>query len=532
MKKLVCLIMSLCLLVSLAAMNASASTLEEAELKNFVQDYLSASASAKYNFTDADLTVGTVSELSAAKLKPLQSLQQAEKLSASSSTSDFTIDATVGEYLSQKAEYIKYTRMQEGLNISNFSVTYGEPQVVVDGNCANVKIFETVGMRYEGLDEDSAISTCYDINLIKSDDGWKIADIQSDDLFDATHSRDKFDCEEAIAEYTVQQAEPARIIQEVAAPDMEVLEAQAAASGAKVYPYNHSAAAFYSNQYTTSTGANTRSYYNPNFSNYAGSGGDCMNFASQCMFAGFGGSDDSPINTTAIPMDRQGAGYYDYWYKDAGTWTGTLSFQGYCDKVNHNLGSPIPKENNMYVDTYETGPNSAGIYDYANRLPGSVVFIYDGSDNYGHAMVVGKVTGSASSQIFVSAHTNDVKLQPLSQCCGGRTFKIVVPSSFYAYTNKPALRVTSSWKNNVPSGTSVTFSATAQRLSGGTCYRMSMKVVSPSGKTTWLGEKTNTNSYSATTTLTEKGLYKITAYARETASSPSNVGNTIALRTY
>ena len=57
MKKLVCLIMSLCLLVSLAAINASASTLEEAELKNFVQDYLSASASAKYNFTDADLTI-------------------------------------------------------------------------------------------------------------------------------------------------------------------------------------------------------------------------------------------------------------------------------------------------------------------------------------------------------------------------------------------------------------------------------------------------------------------------------------------
>lgn len=290
---------------------------------------------------------------------------------------------------------------------------------------------------------------------------------------------------------------------------METLQAQAATSGATLYNYNHNSAVGYSNQYTTSTGTNTKSYYNSNFEDYTNGGGDCMNFASQCMFTGFGGSDDNPINTTAIPMDRQGAGYYDYWYKGAGTWTGTLSFQGYCDNANHNGGSSIPKENNLYVDMYTTGPSSAAIYDYTNRLPGSVIFVKDWEGDYGHAMVVGKVTGSATSQIFVSAHTNDVKLQPLSQCCGGDTFRIVVPIAYYAYTNKPALRVTTKWQGNVRAGSSVTLSATAQRLSGGTCYRMAMKVVSPTGKTTWLGEKTNTNSYSATTTLSEKGCTKL-----------------------
>lgn len=534
MKKFFCSLFSLCIIIFSTSLSTSASVTDETELANLVQNYLSTSASVKYEFEETDLEAGTVSEVEPFKLSAVwKEIEAAPLASADSLSKTTSVDLDIGNYLTQKAEYIKYTRMQENLNITNFSVTYGVPEVTIDGNFANVKIFETVGMRYDGLDEDSAISTDYDVNLVKTPDGWKIADVQSDDIFDKTHQRKTFSCETAIADYCAQQAAPAKVVQEQAVPNLDTLRAQAAASGATVYSYNHNSAAMYSNQYTTSTGANAKSYYNPNFEDYTGRGGDCMNFASQCMFAGFGGSDDEPINTTAIPMDHQGAGYYDYWYKDFGTWRGTLSFQAYCDKVNHNLGKPVPTENNLYVDMYTTGPGSAGIYNYANRLPGSVVFVYDGEDAYGHAMVIGKVTGSASSQIFVSAHTTDVKLQPLSQCCSGRSFRIVVPIAYYAYTNKPAIRITSQWQSNVPAGTTVTFNSSAQLLSGGTCYRMAMKIVPPSGKQEiWAEEKMNTNNYSAKLTLGEKGLYKITTYAHEKSNSPSNISNTITLRTY
>lgn len=529
MKKLLSITLSLALVLTWGMSTVSANTTDELAVAELTRSYLSASASAKYELTSVDLIADTVSELSSSEIAQLERNRSTRSADLSPLSATLSIDSQIGSYNEEKAEYIKYTRTQENLEITNYSVTYGNPVVTIDGNYAKVNIFETVGMRYAGLDEDSAISTNYEVDLIKTSDGWKIADIQSDDMFDKAHDRE-FDCAEAIIDYNTKMAQPASLILEQSAPDIESLEAAAAAAGAKIYNYNRQNAVHYSYQYTTSTGMSTRSYYNNNFNGYSA---DCMNFASQCVFAGFGGSDESPINTTAIPMDRVGSGTYNQWYKDSATWNGTLSFQSYCALVDHNNSKPAPTQNNLYVDVYKVGPTDAGIYDYTNRLPGAVVFVVDDDGDYGHALVIGKVTGELSSQIFVSAHTGDVKLQPLSQAnWNGKDFRLVVPIAYYAHTNKPALRVVTDWKNNVPSGSSVTFNARAERLSGGTCYRMSMKVVSPSGVVSWLGERTNTNSYSATTTLSEKGLYKITAYARELSTSSSNVGNTIALRTY
>lgn len=518
------------LVISLGTNPAVAMTSEEIEIGNLVRDYLSTSASVKYELSEADLVSETISEIPADSIVETQQKAQAKKASINSLISSISIDPAIGVYLTEKAEYIKYTREQENLYITNYSVTYGTPEITVDGDYANVKIFETVGMRYEGLDEDSAISSDYSIDLVKTSEGWKISNIESDDLFDRTHDR-SFNCEDAIVEYNARMAEKASIVQEQAAPSLEELETVAAANGGKVYNYNHSNAAYYSYQYVTSTGVNTRDYYNSNFSNYA-SLGDCMNFASQCIFAGFGGSDSDPIDTSAIPMDRVGNDYYKEWYKDSGTWTGTLSFQSYCDRVDRKAGKPVPTENNLYVDMYRIGPNSAAINSYMTHLPGSVVFVLDKDGDLGHAMVIAKVTGSSSSQIFVSAHTKDVKLQPLSQCNSGYEFRLVVPVAYYAYTGVPSMRVLTEWKDNVRVGTSVTFTGRAVRSTGGNCFRMTMKVVSPSGKISWLGEKTNLSVYNGTITLDEKGLYKITTIAKEFSASPSNVSQTIALRTF
>lgn len=191
----------MCLILSLATLPASASSAEENEIADLVRNYLSINASIKYEFGDGDLETGTVSEINTKEVATVQEKLTADSLVSDSSSFSTVMDPNIGSYMAQKAEYIKYTRMQEKLDITNYSATYGVPDITVNGSMATVKIFETIGMRYNGLDEDSAISTNYNISLVKTNDGWKICNIQSDDLFDATHQRETFNCESAIARY-------------------------------------------------------------------------------------------------------------------------------------------------------------------------------------------------------------------------------------------------------------------------------------------------------------------------------------------
>lgn len=527
MKKFLCTVLIACLLL-ISAVPVSADSLEETVVVQFVQNYLTANASAKYERAEQNLIAGTVSELTESQMSVVSKKLSAAGARSKDETLSIEIDTEIGRYFSEKAAYYQYILEEGGLEVTNLSTTYGKPEITVNGDTANVKIFETVSMRYTCLDEDSAESTEYDIDLVRIDGDWKISEIRSDDLFDKTHERD-FQSEKSIAERQKLQAAPASLVQEVKSPDMDELKAMAKANNAKVYPYNHTNAVNYSNQYTTSTGSDGRSYYNSNFVSQHPA--DCMNFASQCMFAGFGGSDEPSIKIYEPPMDKIGNAYDGQWYyTPSGTsrsWIGTITFQDYV--LNSIQASAT--ENNVYLDRYPTGPTSAAIYDYMNRLPGSLVFVYDGT-NRGHAMVIGKVTGPNDNQIFVSAHTTDKKLQPLSLCHSGVWFNLVVPKAYYCYSGQPQLRVTCDWKSNVKAGSTVTLSGKAERKSGGTCYRMVIKVVAPNGVVSWSPEMTYTDVISHPFTLSQKGLYKISIYARETYNSTSNVGCSMTLRTY
>ena len=208
----------------------------------------------------------------------------------------------------------------------------------------------------------------------------------------------------------------------------------------------------------------------------------------------------------------------------------TQSFLNYANAANGDT----PSEDNILFNVYKpsAGVDLSGIYNWQNRLLGSVVLLYDD----GHAMVISKVTGSSPSQIFVSAHTSDVKLVPLSQCFDSTDYSlgyhIIVPEGYYSYTNTPNCRVVSKWQDAVAQNTTLNLSATAVRKSGGSVYRMAMRIITPSGAEQWQGETLNTTKYSKSYQFTEKGLYTITVYARETSSSSNSVSSTISVRVY
>ncbi|WP_369297288.1 amidase domain-containing protein [uncultured Neglectibacter sp.] len=343
MKKIMCYVLVLCMLFGMS-ITVSADSLEEMQISELTKNYLTISSSARYERGDVDLICDTVSSLSQERVNSLKE-KVAQKVRKDSAANSIGIDADIGRYFSEKALYFKYLREENDSYVTDFKTIYGKPEITIDGDTAEVKIFQTIGMQYPDLDEESAISTNYVISLVRTEYGWKISNISSDDLFDNTHNMD-FKAEEEIQKRQKLQTQPASIVAETTCPSIEELRAAAAANGAKVYSYNRTNAAYYSKQYTTSTRdvyAATE-YYNKNFPNFAGpgDGGDCMNFASQCMFAGFGGSDEPNIRAYDPPMDRVGNSYDGQWYFDpagsrSGSWTGTMTFQDYVEKSKNKL---------------------------------------------------------------------------------------------------------------------------------------------------------------------------------------------------
>lgn len=150
--------------------------------------------------------------------------------------------------------------------------------------------------------------------------------------------------------------------------------------------------------------------YNDNFCNYKELNqqgydvGDCQNFASQCVWAGFGGINDlSHINSHAEPMvDLSYSNDRDWfqekeWVTDSGFhWTTVVGFGNYISTQNYNSIGP---RGNIY-----SGVAYAGV--------GSIVQIGSAEEGgYYHSYVVVEADGTYGNRTFsdltVCSHTED-----------------------------------------------------------------------------------------------------------------------------
>lgn len=145
-----------------------------------------------------------------------------------------------------------------------------------------------------------------------------------------------------------------------------------------ILPYDRDAAVTY---------AHTWAYRrNPAFYDFSPIGGDCTNFASQCIYAGAG-----IMNFTLT---------YGWYYRSANdrtpSWTGV---QYLYDFLTQNLG-PGP---------FATEVSLGGLE------PGDVVQLAIDQDiRYQHTPVVVRVDAPTLTGILVAAHSNDVDFRPLS----------------------------------------------------------------------------------------------------------------------
>lgn len=125
---------------------------------------------------------------------------------------------------------------------------------------------------------------------------------------------------------------------------------------------------------------------NPDFTDFSDLGGDCTNFVSQCVYAGSGIMNYTPIT----------GWYYISSYDRAPAWTGVEFFYDFF--VNNTGVGPFATET-----------------DKIQLLPGDVIqFSSVYGTRFDHTLLVSGIIPSKEPIILISAHTNDAYMRPLS----------------------------------------------------------------------------------------------------------------------
>ena len=144
----------------------------------------------------------------------------------------------------------------------------------------------------------------------------------------------------------------------------------------RILPYDRDAAVRYAHQW-----AHGR---NPQYSNYDDLGGDCTNFASQCIYAGSGIMNHTPTF---------GWYYYDT-NRKAPAWTGVEYLYNFLTRKKPSIG-PFAKEVSI-----------------RELLLGDMVQLsFDGVE-FQHSPVVVR-SGENASELLLAAHTDDADYRPL-----------------------------------------------------------------------------------------------------------------------
>lgn len=144
-------------------------------------------------------------------------------------------------------------------------------------------------------------------------------------------------------------------------------------------PYDRKAAVLYAHQWAYGR--------NPRFYDYENIGGDCTNFASQCIYAGSGVMNFTPT--------------YGWYYIDANrkapAWTGVPYLYNFLTRRNRSIG-PLAKPCRL-----------------EDLLPGDLIQLSFKGEGFQHSPIVVSVGYPATPEnVLIAAHSYDADFRPLS----------------------------------------------------------------------------------------------------------------------
>lgn len=303
---------------------------------------------------------------------------------------------------------IKYTieslvYADDKLTDYNFNISISD--LTITGNQARIEAKATINNFYSYNGNQVETNNCNHIfTLIKKDNQWLIEnDDYSDEFKDIYGYGTNF--EKLINNISVSEQ---NFVQKQAELDKKISGIVPRGLPGDVYKtYNRSTASKYALQYTSNSGDMNSSSYNLKFKYYnTGDTSDCMNFVSQCIWAGFGGTNNqTAINNHNIPM------MFNWWadktacVSDPPGWNWT-SISAFIPLVTSNYS-----DDGYGVRAFETTLKSvlAGDIIY---VPGHILFVNRISDNNSNGIIEYK-------EIYVSAHTSNRRDYNLKTLYGG-----------------------------------------------------------------------------------------------------------------
>lgn len=395
---LFCMLIALCLSVPAAA----ATEIEtQNPLISFAEEFLEKRARVEWLYEDYDLsayfTGGTSNSLPAAATNFLD-----------------TIDY-----------YKSFRRINETFR-NDFSVSYTNHSIepVIGGYM--ISLLETVSFVIDdGLDLLTTISEEYTLTVLISSGNFRIVDVAiANDSFYNRVKDTGFDKDATLAAHADMMS-AVRAQEAIASPIIATEPSIAPQSTTQYITYDPSAAVNYAKIFSSN--------YNTLFPNYTSSGGDCTNFVSQCIWAGFGGNNvSSAISGRQYPMDKSGA---YLWYPGQTSWSGTFSLVDYATNMNAATSPEAGWLSN--VNEYSSAANLPAM-NYA----GAVLMVPGRNSsnqvvNYGHAIIAGY--GTSYSTIRYAGHSpaaSNAKLSDFPDISGGtRPVKVIMPTQYRLYSS-------------------------------------------------------------------------------------------------
>lgn len=521
---LICLI-----LMALPVYTVDYSTSEEfvlstemEEVTSLVEEYLTEAAYAIYLHSPENLesyTIESILDTSYDEIKSLtdsySSFLSIQKEIPYENTT--LVNGKISDFLDtlelQASRIAYYECVQE---IYNIGYVYFTPSYIVTECCitddhALVIIYESLNFQYDDCNNPSYMGTTYDISLIKIEGRWYISSVEAHDEFFDMYRETGFDLKVQVQGlYEAQQLNEEEDVFVKEELPLDSVNTYASSNNSRTYIGQN--AANYALTYTTdaNNGQKIPTFKNENF---YWNDESCQLFASQCVWAGFGGSNDTTSIANRQAMDK--TGNYTWWSdtKDNNTksesWATTSLFKSYVDYVK---GSST--ETGVVCDTYMVSYNSdnMGSSVFSNSdLLGAVLH----GHSLGHAVVVTEVNGLTRDKIYQSSYNycrKNIKLSvsnPSSTTNTGAGIYIMVPR----YLREPSTAATNYIYADllnalVLSNGSVTANLSAHTISSVSLLKI--RIYKPgSTSATNAYTATNTTSISQSYTFTQAGLWKI-----------------------
>lgn len=403
---MLCVAMMVCTFNLPAYANSKSATFKISAPGNTVNmtqnDYLAETKKAISQSTSDDRRIEAICEtfltLAKASVRDPKSYDSTQLIAADSlKNAKVQYRLTDYEYQSALNNALDWKISQDNLSFTDFKVQKKSE------NSAVASVVESYTYQInDGFNQQSFRRKMYTFELLSGSDGWKITNVTTDDPWekDAKFTYAPIDVKSAVNAHLAETAvkSTTSLINET----KDVKVASQLSPNLALRSYNTSNAVSYAAAHYRDTSNSVFGYNSTH---------DCQNFASQCVWAGLGGTGTDKTARPAVPTSLVGTSAFNVWCADQSTTY--YSYFAYNWAWNNVQG--------FAKLVYASTPSAAGPYGYTYYTQGvqtaSVgdVLTVDWSgapaaDTLDHAMFVTGVNGTAGSRtkdnVMIAAHTS------------------------------------------------------------------------------------------------------------------------------